>query len=211
MDITRILGGFGEKKKKNVCSVLFFLKIGTWANICCQSSFFLLLLLPKAPQYIAVYSSCRSFWLCYVGRSLSMAWWVVPCLCPGSERAKPWATEAEHMNLTTQPWGRPLISSFLNLLFILRTPHSPHSLIHLWASFSTFFGGLSIFSLESPLTSPPLTLQMFPEWSDAPSMFQLPPVQRWVPMLSLLAHSGCPTGTWDFTCLKWTSSSSPLN
>ena len=28
-------------------------------------NFFLLLLLPKAPQYIVVYSSCRSLWLCY--------------------------------------------------------------------------------------------------------------------------------------------------
>ena len=36
-------------------------------------SFFLLLLLPKAPQYTVVYSSCRSFWLCYVGCRLSMA------------------------------------------------------------------------------------------------------------------------------------------
>ena len=48
-------------------SLFSFLKIGTWAIICCQSYYyFFLLLLPKAPQYIVVYSGCRSFWLCYV-------------------------------------------------------------------------------------------------------------------------------------------------
>ena len=52
------------------CWLLLFFKY--W-----HLSFFLLLLLPKAPQYIAVYSSCRSFRLCYVGCCLSMAWWVV--------------------------------------------------------------------------------------------------------------------------------------
>ena len=34
---------------------------------------FFFLLLPKAPQYIVAYFSCGSFWLCYVGRRLSMA------------------------------------------------------------------------------------------------------------------------------------------
>ena len=53
-------------------SSFFFSKIGTSANICCQS-FFFLPLLPKAPQYKVVYSTCRSFWLCYVGLHLSMA------------------------------------------------------------------------------------------------------------------------------------------
>ena len=65
----------------------FFLKIGTWANHCCQSSFFLLLLLlPKAPQYIVAYSSCDCLWLCYVGRCLRIAWSAVPCPRPGSRR-----------------------------------------------------------------------------------------------------------------------------
>ena len=36
-------------------------------------SLFFLILLPKAPQYIAVHSTGRSFWLCYVGRRLNMA------------------------------------------------------------------------------------------------------------------------------------------
>ena len=38
-----------------------------------------------------------------------MAWWVVPCLGPRSELAKPLAAEAEHGNLTTWPWGRPQV------------------------------------------------------------------------------------------------------
>ena len=85
----------------------FFFLIGSWDNICCQT-FFFLLLLAKVHQYIVVHSSCRSFWLCYVGRCLSMAWWVVPCPRPGSERVKPWAAKAEHGNLTTWPQGWPL-------------------------------------------------------------------------------------------------------
>ena len=36
-----------------------------------------------------------------------MAWWAVPCPCPGPELAKPWATEVELTNTTTQPRGRP--------------------------------------------------------------------------------------------------------
>ena len=42
------------------------------------------LLLPGATQYIVVYSSCRSFWSCSVGRCLRMAWWAV---------SKIWASE----------------------------------------------------------------------------------------------------------------------
>ena len=39
----------------------FFSNIETWTNISCESFFFFfLLLLPKAPQYILVYSSCSS-------------------------------------------------------------------------------------------------------------------------------------------------------
>ena len=49
-----------------------------------------------------------------------MAWWVGLCLCPGSELAKPWATEAECANLTTRAWDWPLkfyncILYYLNL------------------------------------------------------------------------------------------------
>ena len=84
----------------------FFLKIGpeltSVANL-----LFVLLLLPKAPRYIVIYSSCRSFWLCYVGHCLSMAWRAVPCPHPWSELVKPWATKAKHAHLTTRPWGWP--------------------------------------------------------------------------------------------------------
>ena len=52
--------------------LFFFLKIGpeltSVANL-----FFFFILLSKGPQYIVVYSSCRSFWLCYMGRCLSVA------------------------------------------------------------------------------------------------------------------------------------------
>ena len=70
----------------------FFLKIGTWANNCCQLFSF-----PpsSSPQSPPVYSSCECLWLCCVGRRLSMAWWAVPCLCPGSEPAKHWAAKEE--------------------------------------------------------------------------------------------------------------------
>ena len=53
------------------------------------SILFFFLLLPKASQYIVVYSSCECLWLYCLGRHLSMAWWAVSCLCPGSEPVKP--------------------------------------------------------------------------------------------------------------------------
>ena len=98
---------FGQLLSNRNKYLFFFFKIGTWANICCQS-FFLSLLLPKAPQYIVVYSSCRSFWLCCVGHHLRLAWWAIQRLCPGSKLVKPQAAEAECANLTTQPRGWPL-------------------------------------------------------------------------------------------------------
>ena len=36
---------------------------------------------------------------------------------PGSEPAKPWAANVEGANLTTRPWGRPLLLYLLFLLF----------------------------------------------------------------------------------------------
>ena len=36
-----------------------------------------------------------------------MAWGTVLGLCPGSEPVKPWATTAEHMDLTPRPQGQP--------------------------------------------------------------------------------------------------------
>ena len=77
------------------------------SNISPFSTFFFLLLLSKGPKYIVVYASCRSFWVCYMGYRLSMAWWVVPCPSPGSELAKSRAAEAQPANLTTWPWGQP--------------------------------------------------------------------------------------------------------
>ena len=70
--------------------------------------FFFLLFLPKSPQYIVVYFSCGSFELWHVWCHLSVTWWAVPCLRPGAEAAKPWATEAEPVNLITRPGAGPL-------------------------------------------------------------------------------------------------------
>ena len=94
---------------KYICIYVYihiFFKIGTWGDICCQSSVLFIFLLLKVPQYIVVYSSCECLWLCYVGRHLNMVWWAAPCLRPGSEPAKPWATKAEPVNLTTRPQDR---------------------------------------------------------------------------------------------------------
>ena len=90
----------------------FFVLLTSVANL-----LFLLSLLPKAPHYTVVYSSHRSFWLCCVGHHLSMARRVVPCLHPGSELEKPWAAEAEHTNLTTQPQIWPSVFIFLMVSF----------------------------------------------------------------------------------------------
>ena len=75
---------------------LFFLKIGTWANNCCQSSFF--------------------FWK----KGWGVAWWAAPCPCPGSQWAKPWAAEVDHANLTTQPRGQPLITIAFFLIWDIK-------------------------------------------------------------------------------------------
>ena len=53
--------------------VYYYIFIFKDSNISSFSSFFFIFLLPKAPQYIVVYSSCRSFWLCYVGCRLNTA------------------------------------------------------------------------------------------------------------------------------------------
>ena len=88
-----------------------FFKDWLWANICCQS--FFVFLPPDAPQYIVVYSSCGSFWLCYMGHHLSTAWWAMPHPHPGSKLAKPWAAKAESENLTSGPGGqRPRLEIF---------------------------------------------------------------------------------------------------
>ena len=56
LNMCTLLSIFYIIRSDNEWSFLDFLKnrIGTWANICCQSSLFLLLL-SKAPQYIVVY------------------------------------------------------------------------------------------------------------------------------------------------------------
>ena len=51
-----------------------------------------------------------------------MAWWAVPCLHPGSELAKPWATAAECVNLTTRPWASPP-PIFLYCIKYISFPH----------------------------------------------------------------------------------------
>ena len=90
-----------------IVSFLFFPKIGICTNMCCQSFSFSS---PKAPQYIVVYSICKSFQLCFIGRRLSMARQAVPCLHSGSELAKPWATQAEQAN-NHQAMGQPQINA----------------------------------------------------------------------------------------------------
>ena len=87
------------------CQFFFFLKIGP--ELTSVASLFFSLLLPKALRYIVVYSSCRSFWLCCVGCCLSMAWWAVLGLRPGSEPAKAQATKEKCVNSTSQPRGQP--------------------------------------------------------------------------------------------------------
>ena len=45
------------------------------------------------------------------------AWpWEVPHPCPGFELAKSWAAQAEHTDLTTQPWGWPPKITFVLIL-----------------------------------------------------------------------------------------------
>ena len=87
--------------------IFFFLRLAreltTVANLLL---FFFFCFIFPTPPYIVVYLSCRSFQLWDVGRSLNMAWRVVPCPRPGSE---PWATAAERTNLTTRPRSRSLI------------------------------------------------------------------------------------------------------
>ena len=64
-----------------------------------------------------------------MGRHLNVAWWVVPCLCPRSEPARPWGTEAERVNLTTWPWGWPpfflLYATVIALIHVNPTVSAP--------------------------------------------------------------------------------------
>lgn len=76
------------------------------------------------------------------------------------------------------------ISSVLKFALYFNDICSPCSLIYLWALLVSFLCG-SVFFLESSLASTHLSLQMFPEWPEVSSVFQPPPVQRWIPMLSL--------------------------
>ena len=87
------------------CRFFFFLKIGTWANICCQSSFF-----SSSPQnpskklYVLLALQCGTPPQHGLMSGLG--------LHPGSEPVKPWAAKAECVNLTTRPRGRPPLQVF---------------------------------------------------------------------------------------------------
>ena len=70
-------------------------------------------LLPKDPQYIVAYSSCGSFWFCYVGRRLQHGLMSGARPAPKIRTSKPRAAEAEHVNLTTRPWAGPRKLSLL--------------------------------------------------------------------------------------------------
>ena len=106
-----------ENSCSRISRPLFFFSQRLAPELTSVANFFFLFL-PKAPQYIVVYSSCRSFWFCYVGRHLSMAWLAVLALCPGSEIAKPWAAKVEHENLNTWAGGQPCLTlSFLMFIF----------------------------------------------------------------------------------------------
>ena len=100
---------------------------------------FFLLILPKAPQYIIVYSSCECLWLCYMGHHLSVAWWAVLGPRPGSKQVKPWATKTEcelnHLATGQAP-----------LLLLLHRILSPHSLA---------LGTVSLRIAQTPWTSCP--------------------------------------------------------
>ena len=54
-----------------------------------------------------------------MGLHLNVAWWVVPCPHPGSEPVKPWAAEAECVNLATWPRGWPQLWHSLNEVFLV--------------------------------------------------------------------------------------------
>ena len=60
--------GAGAQSRGTEASVLLGERRGQQDGGCSflHDTFLFLLRLPKAPQYIAVYSSCRSFWLCYM-------------------------------------------------------------------------------------------------------------------------------------------------
>ena len=121
---------------------------------------------PEVPQYIVVYSSSECLWLCYVGHHLSLAGWAVPCPCLGSESAEPWATKAESVNLTTQPWGRPLFGDFIAFAHSIQTSSSNPSY---WSSplFCWLVSPWSLWFPEFPtldgvaLSSAPIVLIMW--------------------------------------------------
>ena len=133
-----------------------FLKIGTWANICCQSSFFRLLLLPKVPQYIVVYSSCECLWLCYVGRHLSVAWRAVPRIRT-SETLGRWSW-ARELNSATEPapqlsflnlWGKAKHPLYIKGIISTLLPLDRNSFSHpisLWI--------FSLWEFDSPTSNP---------------------------------------------------------
>ena len=76
-------------------------------NFCFFLRFYFFFFSPKPSSCIFLVVGPSSCGMWHVGRRLSMTWRGVPCPHPGSKPAKPWATEAECRNLTSQPWGQP--------------------------------------------------------------------------------------------------------
>ena len=81
----------------------------------CLSFFFFFILLPKAPQYAVIYSSCECLWLCYVARHLSGAM-SAPRIRTSEILGCP--SGMEHENLITWPWGRPPTPLFLESFYL---------------------------------------------------------------------------------------------
>ena len=67
-------------------------------------------------KIVAELTSEPIFPLFYVGCCHSVAWWAMCSSVPGIGTCEPWATEAEHVDLTTSPLDQPLIFSFFTWL-----------------------------------------------------------------------------------------------
>ena len=112
----------GRRSGDGIHCFFFFLMIGTWANICCWSSFSFSFFSPKPPStqlYIPVVSASRC------------AMWDAASAQPDERRhvcsrdPKSWAADMESVNLTTPPRVWPPICFFLSVSLTLPSPFSP--------------------------------------------------------------------------------------